>query len=267
MPRRVLNMRLLLALVVARAAEPENTPALLALVSSAENFDRCALRRGAVPSGVAAEPLMRAAEALMPAFDAYGSFFGHVARKDLLGNVRKLERLGATDASDVGRLPLADADITHPDSAARALFWTNRIFQQIAGTFENLLDDGDASLYRCSLDAYEAVTAPYNSAAHRAIAKILFRIVPSRDAFVAIYGGAAFGDVAPTLRRWLDASAPARRSLDAYFDGRGWLKPPLRFGGEGACRTGAGDLCADVVDAPPPPRFAEAAWLATPALW
>ena len=64
-----------------------------------------------------------------------------------------------------------------------------------------------------------------------------------------------------------DLHDATRRSLDAFFDARGWLKPPLRFGGEGACRTGAGDLCA-VADAPPPPRaFAEAAWLATPALW
>ena len=239
-------VRVLVLVVASCAGATRETAATRALEASAEEFAR-AMRGGRFsggPTGVRAEPLMRAAEALMPAFDSYGKFFGSAARKDLLGNVRKLEALGANaSCGDVGLLPLADADITHPDSASRALFWMNRIFQQIAETLDHLVRDRSIELVPVAIAAYEKVTARYNSWAHRKIAKILLYIIPNRAAIVKMYGQDSFDDLAPVFETWVARSKAAREAIDAYFEARPHLLPPLRFGGEGACRTGTGALC------------------------
>ena len=106
---------------------------------------RCALERSAkllnkASSGkkVPVEQYCAAMEALMPAFSAYGKMFENAARKDVQGNVDKLRsRAKALQRKEAGAMVLRERELDPakteaPDSAARALFWINKIVSQIA---------------------------------------------------------------------------------------------------------------------------------------
>ena len=135
---------------------------------------RCALERSAkllhkASSGkkVPVEQYCAAMEALMPAFSAYGKMFENAARKDVQGNVDKLRsRAKALQRKEAGAMVLRERELDPakteaPDSAARALFWINKIVSQIAMSFEFLLDRPNASLTRCATDAYVKTCGPY----------------------------------------------------------------------------------------------------------
>ena len=70
----------------------KNNKATAALLRSAKAF-RGAKRRGPL-TGVDAELLLQASQALIPAFDSYGPLLSRAARADLTGNVRKLRKAG-----------------------------------------------------------------------------------------------------------------------------------------------------------------------------
>ena len=204
-----------------------------ALLISAKHFR--AAKRGRpggsrAPTGVAAEPLLQAGVALMPAFDSYGPLLSRAARADLLGNVRKLRSAGAGAAvADVGVLALDDPDFRDVDGPTMALFWLNRIYQQIAATFENLLASETAGVTDCSTRAYLKVTAPYNMQHQRAIARILLHIIPDRAALVRCYGQPDFETLAPILRKWLKDSQPVRDAIDKFYVARPAITPPVRW--------------------------------------
>ena len=137
---------------------------------------RCALERSAkllnkASSGkkVPVEHYCAAMEALMPAFSAYGKMFENAARKDVQGNVDKLRsRAKALQRKEAGAMVLRERELDPakteaPDSAARALFWINKIVSQIAMSFEFLLDRPNASLTRCATDAYVKTCGPYSA--------------------------------------------------------------------------------------------------------
>ena len=105
-----------------------------------------------------------------------------------------------------------------PDSAARALFWVNRIMEQVAASFGNLADHRDRSFTKCATDAYMRTCAPYNLAAHRTMARIMLNIIPDRDAFVKLYGFETMDDLEPTLRKWIKASAASRAAINHFFE-------------------------------------------------
>ena len=111
----------------------------------------------------------------MPAFKAYGPIFDRAFRKDVLGNINKLRGLAeATGEHDLERLLLLDPHPKTPQlSVAKAIFWLNRIAQQIALTFQNLVDDETRSLYHCAAAAYLATCAPYNTRAHQTVARVM----------------------------------------------------------------------------------------------
>mmetsp|Transcript_24187 Transcript_24187/g.72709 ORF Transcript_24187/g.72709 Transcript_24187/m.72709 type:complete len:119 (+) Transcript_24187:959-1315(+) len=109
-----------------------------------------------------------------------------------------------------------------------ALFWLNRILQQIAATFEYLLATDD-DLVRVATRAYLEVTAPYNLRHQRAIGRILLKIIPNRKALVRCYGQPDFAHLAPVLERWLAASKPTRDAIDAFYAARPAVTPPLRW--------------------------------------
>lgn len=115
-----------------------------------------------------------------------------------------------------------------PDSAARALFWTNRIVSQVAASFENVLDMPKASFNKCATDAYLKTCGPYNQPAHRTMARIMLKIIPDRDAFVRLYGAASMEDLAPTLRAWIKASRASRNAVDDFFSKNPDLAPRRR---------------------------------------
>ena len=116
---------------------------------------------------VPVEQYCAAMEALMPAFSAYGKMFENAARKDVQGNVDKLRsRAKALQRKEAGAMVLRERELDPakteaPDSAARALFWINKIVSQIAMSFEFLLDRPNASLTRCATDAYVKTCGPY----------------------------------------------------------------------------------------------------------
>ena len=174
-------------------------------------------------------------ELLMPAFTAYGRIFDSAARKDVLGNVAKLRRrsreLGKKDCFDMVLAEAArdPAKVTAPDSAARALFWVNRILHQIALSFENLLDERRWSFTKCATDAYTRTCAPYNLPAHRTMARIMLNIIPDRAAFVKLYGFETMDDLAPHLAAWIKASQPTRAGIDAFFAKHPHLAPARRY--------------------------------------
>mmetsp|Transcript_1666 Transcript_1666/g.5012 ORF Transcript_1666/g.5012 Transcript_1666/m.5012 type:complete len:243 (+) Transcript_1666:261-989(+) len=203
--------------------------------------DSAKLFKGAAPNkwrngrltGVAAEPLLQASAALIPAFDSYGPLLSRAARADLLGNVRKLRKAGAgPKVSDVGSLAESDPDFEDVDGPTMALFWLNRILNQIAATFEELLAHEDASVTTCATAAYLKVTAPYNLAHQRAIGRILLKIIPDRASLVRCYGQPDFDALAPVFVEWLKASAPAREAIDAYYVARPKVTPPVRWRGK-----------------------------------
>ena len=74
----------------------KNNKATAALLRSAKAF-RGAKRRGPL-TGVDAELLLQASQALIPAFDSYGPLLSRAARADLTGNVRKLRKAGGVEA-------------------------------------------------------------------------------------------------------------------------------------------------------------------------
>jgi len=174
-------------------------------------------------------------ELLMPAFTAYGRIFDNAARKDVLGNVEKLrKRSRALDKKEGCAMVLAEAAadpaaVSAPDSAARALFWVNRIMHQIAASFQNLVDHRDRSFTRCATDAYTATCAPYNLPAHRTMARIMLNIIPDRAAFVKLYGFETMDDLAPHLAAWIKASQPTRAGIDAFFAKHPHLAPARRY--------------------------------------
>ena len=158
----------------------------------------------------------------MPAFSAYGKMFENAARKDVQGNVDKLRsRAKALQRKEAGaglrERELDPAKTEAPDSAARALFWINKIVSQIAMSFEFLLDRPNASLTRCATDAYVKTCGPYNKMIHRNIAKVMLKIIPDRESFVQMYGAEDMAELAPTLRAWIKASKSSRRAVDEFF--------------------------------------------------
>ena len=60
--------------------------------------------------------------------------------------------------------PRSDPDFEDVDGPTMALFWLNRILNQIAATFEELLEDEGASVTTCATAAYLKVTAPRRAA-------------------------------------------------------------------------------------------------------
>ena len=104
-----------------------------------------------------------------------------------------------------------------PDSAARALFWINKIVSQIAMSFEFLLDRPNASLTRCATDAYVKTCGPYNKMIHRNIAKVMLKIIPDRESFVQCTAPVTWPSSRPTRARGRRPKALCRRAVDGAF--------------------------------------------------
>ena len=214
------------------SAVGQESAVLSALAASAPLMRKCA----GGGKRVQLEAYCAAVEALMPAFSAFGRMFDSAARKDVQGNVDKLRRrareLGAREATAMVLDEHArDAARTaQPDSAARALFWTNKVMTQIALSFEHVLERPRAPITKCAEDAYLASCAPYNLPVHRTMARLFLKIVPDRNAFLGFCGADCMDDLAPSLAAWVAASAPARRALDDFFvRSRPDLAPAKRY--------------------------------------
>jgi hypothetical protein len=231
------------AILTASRRVIQKQPALIGCAGGGrgDSAARCALERSAkllnkASSGkkVPIEQYCAAMEALMPAFSAYGKMFENAARKDVQGNVDKLRsRAKALQRKEAGAMVLRERELDPakteaPDSAARALFWINKIVSQIAMSFEFLLDRPNASLTRCATDAYVKTCGPYNKMIHRNIAKVMLKIIPDRESFVQMYGAEDMAELAPTLRAWIKASKSSRRAVDEFFRRNPDLAPRRR---------------------------------------
>ena len=160
----------------------------------------------------------------MPAFSAYGKMFENAARKDVQGNVDKLDLEQSLQRKEAGAMVLRERELDPakteaPDSAARALFWINKIVSQIAMSFEFLLDRPNASLTRCATDAYVKTCGPYNKMIHRNIAKVMLKIIPDRESFVQMYGAEDMAELAPTLRAWSKPRKAAAARSTSFLGG------------------------------------------------
>ena len=104
------------------------------------------------------------------------ALLSRAARADLTGNVRKLRKAGmGPGVRDVGTVVLDDPDYTHVHGPTMALFWLNRILQQVAATFEELLKTDAADVVKSATKAYLRTTAPYNLAWQRRVGKLLLK--------------------------------------------------------------------------------------------
>lgn len=194
------------------------SPVVDALAKSAPLMRKCVSGKR-----VKLDEYCSAVEALMPAFSAFGRMFDSAARKDVQGNVDKLRRrCRELKKAEARAMVLEERDrdpgrTARPDSAARALFWTNKVVEQIALSFENVLERPRDSMTKCAEDAYLRSCAPYNLPMHRTMARLFLRIVPDRAAFLGFCGAETMDDLAPALRSWVAASAGSRAALEALF--------------------------------------------------
>ena len=209
----------------------KNNKATAAVLRSAKTF-RGAKRRGPL-TGVDAEALLQASQALIPAFDSYGPLLSRAARADLTGNVRKLRKAGmGPGVRDVGTVVLADPDYTHVHGPTMALFWLNRILQQVAGTFEELLKTDAADVVKSATKAYLRTTAPYNLAWQRRVGKLLLKVTPNRENLIRCYGQPDFAHLAPVFEQWLRDSRATREAIDEFYRQRPAIAPKVRWKGK-----------------------------------
>ena len=209
----------------------KNNKATAALLRSAKAF-RGAKRRGPL-TGVDAEALLQASQALIPAFDSYGPLLSRAARADLTGNVRKLRKAGmGPGVRDVGTVVLDDPDYTHVHGPTMALFWLNRILQQVAATFEELLKTDAADVVKSATKAYLRTTAPYNLAWQRRVGKLLLKVTPNRENLIRCYGQPDFAHLAPVFEQWLKDSRATREAIDEFYRQRPSIAPKVRWKGK-----------------------------------
>lgn len=205
--------------------------ATAALISSAKKF-RSAKRRGPV-TGIDAEAFLQASQALIPAFDSYGPLLSRAARADLTGNVKKLRKAGFGPlVKDVGTVVLNDPDPRHIHGPTMALFWLNRILQQVAATFEELLKTNGADVVQSATAAYLRTTAPYNQGWQRRIGKLLLKSTPNRANLIRCYGQPDFAHLKPVLEAWLRDSRSTRSAIDVFYKHRPVITPKLRWRGK-----------------------------------
>ena len=209
----------------------KNNKATAAVLRSAKTF-RGAKRRGPL-TGVDAEALLQASQALIPAFDSYGPLLSRAARADLTGNVRKLRKAGmGPGVRDVGTVVLDDPDYTHVHGPTMALFWLNRILQQVAATFEELLKTDAADVVKSATKAYLRTTAPYNLAWQRRVGKLLLKVTPNRENLIRCYGQPDFAHLAPVFEQWLRDSKATREAIDEFYRQRPAIAPKVRWKGK-----------------------------------
>ena len=209
----------------------KNNKATAALLRSAKAF-RGAKRRGPL-TGVDAEALLQASQALIPAFDSYGPLLSRAARADLTGNVRKLRKAGmGPGIRDVGTVVLDDPDYAHVHGPTMALFWLNRILQQVAATFEELLRTDAADVVKSATKAYLRTTAPYNLAWQRRVGKLLLKVTPNRENLIRCYGQPDFAHLAPVFEQWLRDSRATREAIDEFYRQRPAIAPKVRWKGK-----------------------------------
>ena len=205
--------------------------ATAALISSAKKF-RLAKRRGPV-TGIDAEAFLQASQALIPAFDSYGPLLSRAARADLTGNVKKLRKAGFGPlVKDVGTVVLNDPDPRHIHGPTMALFWLNRILQQVAATFEELLKTNGEDVVKSATAAYLRTTAPYNQGWQRRIGKLLLKSTPNRANLIRCYGQPDFAHLKPVLEAWLRDSRSTRSAIDDFYKHRPAITPKLRWRGK-----------------------------------
>ena len=187
-------------------------------------------------------------ESLLPAFRAFGVLYEKAAASDIRSNAKKL-RLSASKARARARSPqhreargwiravskkdicgILDSADSSKDSAARALFWVNRIAQLVARAFERALAEGaDEPLSKSVTASYLETCAPYNSQFFRELAKVLLRATPDRAAFASAFGVDDFAAAEPHLRKWIRESAAARSRVDAFFrENPGYAPQPAK---------------------------------------
>ena len=185
-------------------------------------------------------------ESLLPAFRAFGVLYEKAAASDIRSNAKKL-RLSASKARARARSPqhreargwiravskkdicgILDSADSSKDSAARALFWVNRIAQLMARAFERALAE-DEPLSKSVTASYLETCAPYNSQFFRELAKVLLRATPDRAAFASAFGVDDFAAAEPHLRKWIRESAAARSRVDAFFrENPGYAPQPAK---------------------------------------
>ena len=134
--------------------------------------------------------------------------------------MRKLRKAGmGPGVRDVGTVVLDDPDYTHVHGPTMALFWLNRILQQVAATFEEL-QNGRRRRRQVRHEGLVENHAPYNLAWQRRVGKLLLKVTPNRENLIRCYGQPDFAHLAPVFNGWEDVGRRARPSTGSTGSGR-----------------------------------------------
>jgi len=193
-----------------------DSPAIAGLAKSTRLFQAATRRRGKVAS----ESFLLGVEALMPTFEAFGVAVHAAAVKDVLGNVRKLKRNGAPrqrEIADQVVRDFLDNTSTHPDSTAQAFLWLTRILKFTVRCFEELMRHPQKSLNACLTTAYEKELGPFHNSVMRTVAVALMQIIPDRAHLLQCFQLDSIADLAPHLRKWMDAVRPVVDRSDRLY--------------------------------------------------